>query len=279
MNVENRKQIAIIFLAVGLGLVASILTANHVQKSIKEETKALAREYEEKSIQPILQQVDMLTRAVQQLDQRQAQMQQQQAVAVAQGKQASAPTETAVSSLAIKTPPGKRALTLLVDSLSAVGGLIGPGDYVDIMAHLTIPPPPNTNLQPDKLSGILFQNVQVLAVGTNIQSPGAYETQQQSSVLTITFAVDPEEAGLLVFAQQNGKLQLALRSVDESEAKILQPANWENLAQYSLDKNGLEITVPRSRAMIQPIGPGGVFPAASDEIKPYIQIFRQGKEL
>lgn len=278
MNVENRKQIGIILLAVGLGLVASILTANHVQKSIKEETKALAKEYEEKSIQPILQQVDMLTRAVQQLDQRQAQMQQQQAVA-GPSSTGTAPAGIAVSSLAVKTPPGKRALTLLVDSLSAVGGLISPGDYVDIMAHLTIPPPPNTTLQPDKLSGILFQNIQVLAVGTNIQTPGAYETQQQSSVLTITFAVDPEEAGLLVFAQQNGKLQLALRSPEESEAKVLQPATWENLAQYSLDKNGLEITVPRSRAMIQPIGPGGVVPASSEEVKPYIQIFRQGKEL
>lgn len=277
MNLENKKQIAIILLAVGLGLVASILTANHVQKSIKEETAALAKEYEERSIQPILQQVDMLTKAVQQLDQRQAQMAQQQVIS---GQQpVAAQPEMPRSSLAVKTPPGKRALTLLVDSLSAVGGLIGPGDYVDIMAHLSIPPPPNTNLQPDKMSGILFQNIQVLAVGTNIQSPPVYESQQQSSVLTITFAVDPEEAGLLVFAQQNGKLQLALRNTEESEAKVLQPATWENLAQYSLDKNGMEIAVPKSRAMIQPVGPGNVVPANSEEVKPYIQIFREGKEL
>ena len=39
----------------------------------------------------------------------------------------------------LRTPPGKRAVTLKINSLSAVGGLVNPGDFVDIIAHLELP--------------------------------------------------------------------------------------------------------------------------------------------
>ena len=159
--------------------------------------------------------------------------------------------------------------------VAAVGGMINPGDYVDVLAHLTVPPPPNTTVPPEKVSAILFQNIQILAVGTNMQNPGSYEAQQAAGSLNITFAVDPEEAGLLIFAQQNGRLQMVLRSPSETETQMVQPASWETLASYALDKGGIELAVPRSRAVIQPVGTG----APGEEVKPYIQIFRGGREL
>jgi len=276
LNLENKKQIAVIALAVGLGLLASWLVGMHIQTNIQKETEALAREYEEKKIQPLVQQIQMLSGEVRNLAAKQIAIaeQQQQLIAQPQGQLVA---QAPASSLAIRTPAGKRALTVLIDSLSAVGGLINPGDYVDILAHLTIPPPPNTNLPSEKVTAILFQNMQVLGVGTNLQSGGSYEAQQQSSSLNITFAVDPEEAGLLTFAQQQGRLQLILRSPTETETQILQPASWDALAEYTLDKNGMELLVPRSRAVIQPVGPG--VPGPAEEIKPYIQIFRGGREL
>src|SRR3972149_10759434 len=45
MNIENKKQIATIFLAVGLGLVATFLTGQYVQNNIAQQTKVLAKEY------------------------------------------------------------------------------------------------------------------------------------------------------------------------------------------------------------------------------------------
>ncbi len=277
INLENKKQIAIISLAVGLGLVAAVLVGSHIQSSIQKETAALAREYEEKKIQPLVQQVEMLSGELRNLASRQIAMQEQQQQFMQQGYQqqqvAAAPTP--VSSLAIKTPAGKRALTVLVDSLSAVGGLINPGDFVDIMAHIRIPPPPNTSLSEERVTAILFQNMQILAVGTNLQNEGSYEMQQGAGSLNITLAVEPEEAGLLTFAQQQGRLQLVLRPPTETETQILQPASWDALAEYALDKNGMELLVPRARAVIQPVGPTG----PTEEVKPYIQIFRGGREL
>ncbi|MBI5023697.1 MAG: hypothetical protein HZC18_01685 [Candidatus Omnitrophica bacterium] len=45
MNIENKKQIATILLAVGLGLVATFLTSQYVQNNIAQQTKILAKEY------------------------------------------------------------------------------------------------------------------------------------------------------------------------------------------------------------------------------------------
>lgn len=276
LNLENKKQIAIILLAVGLGLVAAVLTGSHIQSSIQKETTALAKEYEEKKIQPLIQQIDVLTGEVKNLSERQVALQQKQEQIVVGQVQAQPAAQPQASSLALKTPAGKRALTILIDSLSAVGGLINPGDYVDILAHMLVPPPPNTTLASEKVTAILFQNMQVLAVGTNLQAAAGYQAQQAGS-LNITLAVNPEEAGLLTFAQQQGRLQLILRSPTETETQILQPASWDNLAEYALDKNGMELMVPKSRAVIQPVD--AKTQKGPEEIKPYIQIFRGGREL
>ena len=176
-----------------------------------------------------------------------------------------------VLSLAVKTPPGKRAITVQIDSLSAVGGLINPGDYVDVLAHLNIPSPTGEMKPiPETITAMIFQNIQVLAIGTNLMIAGQYEIQQKSPALLITFALDPDETGLITFAQQNGKLQLVLRSPAEIETRMLQAATWQTLSDYVLEKQGTDINAPKSKAFLEP---------SAEEIKPFIQIFRGGREL
>ena len=48
-------------------------------------------------------------------------------------------TFASASFLTAKTPPGKRAVTVMIESLNAVGGLLNAGDFVDVIAHLDIP--------------------------------------------------------------------------------------------------------------------------------------------
>jgi len=45
MNIENKKQIATILLAIGLGLVATYLTSLYVENNIVQRTKVLAEGY------------------------------------------------------------------------------------------------------------------------------------------------------------------------------------------------------------------------------------------
>ncbi|MCK5580867.1 MAG: Flp pilus assembly protein CpaB [Candidatus Omnitrophica bacterium] len=269
MNIENKKQIAIILLAVGLGLVAAILTGNHIETSIQKETSKISKEFENKKMKPLMRELQAMQQEMKKLANRQATVVER---GVHGSKKAAPPRP--VSSLALRTPAGKRAYTVMIDSLSAVGGLVNPGDYIDVIAHMDIPQ--EKDRTKNRVSSMIFQNIQILAVGTNLQSPGGYEQQQKARALNLTFALTPEEASLMAFVEKNGKMQLVLRAPSETETEIIQAATWETLADYLFEKQGTELTVPRERAMLEPIFmPSG----QTNEVKPLIQIFDGGREL
>jgi len=186
------------------------------------------------------------------------------------------------AAFSLRTPPGKRAITLSIKSLAAVGGLINAGDFVDIIAHLNIPgEETDKKATTEKLTTVLFQNLQVLAVNTNYNPVGqepAYETQQQMGALNVTLAVSPEEAGLLSFAQSNGDLQLSLRSPVDKEGNVLQKvASWTSLADFVLERQGTELHIPIKREA--PKTSAGDEEEEIEEVRPSIQIFRGGREL
>ncbi|MCD4780116.1 MAG: Flp pilus assembly protein CpaB [Candidatus Omnitrophica bacterium] len=288
MNIENKKQFASISLAIGLGLVATFLTSHYVQSSIKGQAKDMAKDYQKKNAALIgeLELVKKQMRQVvaQQEDLRKKQEQQQMMVANLPsqpgGPGGKAPKKDPVvemNSFSVKTPPGKRALTIMIDSLSAVGGLISPGDFVDVLSHLEVPGRGVDTSETDTVTTILFQNIQVLAVGTNFQMAGKapqYEAQSKTRSLNITLALTPEEVGLMSFAQQNGQLQLSLRAPAEKETWNLQVASWESLADFVLEHQGTELMLPKQKKpVITSID------EETEEGKPFIQIFRGGREL
>src|SRR3989338_905596 len=125
LNLENKRQVLIIAVAVLLGLTAALLTGNHIESSIKQQTADLAKEFK-KNDAIYREEVENLKKEIQLLASRQMAVAQQQAIGPAGAPSA----EISKSSLALRKPPGKRALTVLIDALSAVGGLINPGDYV-----------------------------------------------------------------------------------------------------------------------------------------------------
>lgn len=281
MNIENKKQIATVLLAVGLGLVATFLTSQYVQNNIAQQTRFLAKEYTQQTT-ALQKELEINKRELSALGQKHemlvAQVQSQPKVVVqAGGEKAQQPVPQEAFSVVM--PPGKRAMTLRVDTLLAVGGLIGPGDLVDVIAVLRIPEGQDTPAKTKDVTTVLFQGLQVLAVGALFQPVGGtalYETRQNVSALNITLAVSPEEAGLLTFAQANGKLQLSLRSSTEKDRQMLQVASWDTLSGYVLDKQGTELPVPY---VADEPPPALKSEEKAEKSKPGIQIFRAGREL
>jgi len=281
MNIENKKQLATILLAVGLGLIASMLMSKVVNDKIDQQTKIIAKEYQGRSA-TLVKEIDATKRALAKLTQDQKALAKRLAERPVIRAEVPKREKLAVvqrASFSLRTPPGKRALTMNISSLAAVGGLVNPGDFVDIIARLNIPEETGEGSKKDKVTVItvLFQNIQVLAVGTNYDPLGAippYEMQQRSGSLNITFAVNPEEAGLLTFAQANGDLQLALRSPNETKSRLLQQvASWDELADFVLEKQGTELRTPkRKKALSEKV-------EEIEEPKSFIQIFRGGREL
>lgn len=282
MNIENKKQIATILLAIGLGLVATYLTSLYIQNNIVQQTKALAKEYTQQTA-ALKKEVELNKREVEALLQKHQalvqQVQSQPKVAAQAGAKGQQPVPQEAFSIVM--PPGKRALTIEVDMLSAVGGLITPGDFVDVIASLRIPEELNAEKAKTKeVVTVLFQNLQVLAVGALFKPAGGaelYENRQKSRSLNVTLAVSPEEAGLLTFAESNGKLQLTLRSSAEQDRQLLQVASWDTLADYILDKQGTDLRVP-TELKEKPAVPAEK-PEEKEKPKSNIRIFRAGKEL
>ena len=81
------------------------------------------------------------------------------------------------------------------------------------------------------------------------------------------------------FAQKNGKIQLALRSPTEKKNEQIKTSTWKTLADYVLQNQGADIGVSGGEASDKDGKRANVESVDVKEAKPYIQIFRAGKEL
>lgn len=135
--------------------------------------------------------------------------------------------------LAGKTPLGKRAFTLGTDTASAVGGMIRPGDHVDILAIFTNP----------AITVTLFQDILILAVGQEmIPTEAGRGRRAQGTVTptrreTVTLALTPQEVQVLTVAMEQGKIRLTLRPRQEI-GKAIPAVDLRNLPP-AIDLNTL----------------------------------------
>lgn len=142
------------------------------------------------------------------------------------------------------TPVGKRAITISVDNISALGGMIRAGNYVDVIAMMPEAMLTAEGKQVVQVTAIsLFQNVLVLAVG---QETGVAPKEKSRYVKEggekkeasplITLALEPKEANLITYVQEVGRVRLVLRSPADSKIEQLPPANWNTLLEYLASK-------------------------------------------
>lgn len=138
-------------------------------------------------------------------------------------------------------PVGMRGFAIGVEEVRAVGGLLRPGNRVDIYVSRTIEGDLNTDTDDVVVSNLLLQDIEVLAVAQEAQEPAAAQTDDSGSTTTsgelpdevdvqadaasLTLAVTPAQAGILVCAQQDpstgggeDNLWVALRGFGEPRA-------------------------------------------------------------
>ena len=135
------------------------------------------------------------------------------------------PKDAGLSSI---TPKGKRAITIGVDAITGVGGFVRPGDAVDILWTISLPGAGKQ--QGDVVTLTLFQEVPVLAVGSEtVRQRGKQVTQETQ--YTVTLALTPQETSFLLYAREQGRIQLSLRSQGESGPVAVAPANINTLME------------------------------------------------
>ena len=113
--------------------------------------------------------------------------------------------------LPVRLQPGMRAVSIPVDRVKDVSGLIQPGDRVDVIAI-----PPSKSSGPPPKAVTIFRAVRVLSVGTALENPSATPSPAEQDAATVTLEVTPGQADLLAWADANSTLRLALRSPREA---------------------------------------------------------------
>lgn len=101
--------------------------------------------------------------------------------------------------------PNTRAMAIKVDAETAVGGLVTPGDTVDIVM---------TQGRDENLSAItILQNIRVVGVDQDTDE----NSDKPDVARTVTVEVTPDQGQKLALAQKAGALSLTLRTLDSVE--------------------------------------------------------------
>jgi len=120
--------------------------------------------------------------------------------------------------------PGDVAYTIQVDDTNSISGLMVPGDHVDILLMVT--EEQKVRLMP------LQSNVTVLATGKHAR--GVQEGEQSSaSFSNVTLELAPSDAQRVAVAVKSGDLRLILRKAGNNE-----PFNLQSLSKADLLKVG-----------------------------------------
>lgn len=113
--------------------------------------------------------------------------------------------------LPVRLSPGRRAISIQIDRVKGISGLLEPGDRVDVLA---IPPRNGNGAQLPQTAAIL-RGIKVLAVGNSMETSSATPSPDYQNSTTVTLEVTPKQADLLASADANTTLRLALRSPRE----------------------------------------------------------------
>lgn len=100
-------------------------------------------------------------------------------------------------------PDGMRAITIDVNEVSGVGGLLVPGCHVDLLTSL------HAGSADSLVTRTLVQDIKVIAVGQSLSPPNPTDGQVARSV---TLIVTPQQAETVELASNVGRPRLVLRS-------------------------------------------------------------------
>ncbi len=172
--------------------------------------------------------------------------------------------------------PGMRAMTVSIDDITGVAGMITPGAHVDVMAIVNNE---KTHLQAART---VLQDLRVLAIGRNLGAGNAApEGQPQQSTgpsNNVTFLVTPEQARILQLAASVARPWMVLRSGPDHGEVATDKTDLAELRGEKDDGQGALTSInalSEPAATTQPVVAAA--PAAAPEVKTRtVEVYRNG---
>lgn len=120
------------------------------------------------------------------------------------------------AALSDRLAEGRRAVTIPVDEISSVSGLLQPGDVIDLYVSL--------DHRGKRVTVPLLQRMRVLATGHHTDSSGPEGESGRSGFSTVTLDATPDEAVKLIAARDGGVLTAMLRRPGDGSSSPPKPA-------------------------------------------------------
>lgn len=142
-------------------------------------------------------------------------------------------SEKSPVALSARLPMGKRAITIPVDQINSMSGLMSPGDLIDLYVSF--------EHQAKRVTSLLITGIEVLATGRDLNSSESGYSISNGSFATVTLATSPEDAVKLVAARQTGTITAVLSQADEtlSANKNMQPPHGHLASLLGMDSPAL----------------------------------------
>ncbi len=109
-----------------------------------------------------------------------------------------------------------------------------------------MPPMPNGR-SADLVTMTLFQNIGVLAVGSEMVGRPSAKAQETTRDYTVTLALTPQQTAVVLYAREQGRVQLSLRSKSEKVDEVKMPPADLNTVMEAVLGPGAIPPAPQAR--------------------------------
>ena len=110
--------------------------------------------------------------------------------------------------------PGTRAVTVQLQQNAGLGGLVLPGDHVDVVLTAVVPST-GPNEPEHRASETVLEDIRVVAIDQKMSDMSNETVMARSATLEVT----PKQAEILALVTDMGKLSLTLRSIASGDEK------------------------------------------------------------
>ena len=175
--------------------------------------------------------------------------------------------------LEIKIAPGKRAMSVKINDVAGISGLIQPNSRVDVLVNIR----DDRSVKELQVAKLFMENMRVLSVGQQVTRG---DDGKPINATTATLEVTPDEAERLAIAMGQGSIALVLRGYgDPDSIKTKGATSSDVLAQLRdgrlVDLTPKHVDPPRHRVVAAPPPPPvivQVAPRAPDSLT--VQVYR-----
>lgn len=191
--------------------------------------------------------------------------------------------------LSFIVPKGKRAVTVQVNQVSGIAGLLKPGDFVDVLCTFEIPRSEEEGKvkAPEYMTVTVLQNAQILALDTMMEAKPPEQPQQaagkpvqpsppQPSYTFVTLAVTPKDAERLSLLSERSSIRLTLRPIKERTVVITGGIKLSSLTEGRIKQKKQKISPEKTPEIpwLKPVSFTPLPPQTLPSLSPQLPVSR-----